>query len=215
MIVYGLTMQGKPEGVPKEVAAWLIERNSRYPNIDFTVDCRDSHPSEVEEFESAARKYSRIYYLTAPFSAGNVLNVLSIIFPYLKQIWIIKIVGGLDSEGKIADRTKTEVIKPLPVQLRAEIAGLPTIPGLPLPSEMERLNKENVVIIRRKDEPPLEKPTEMIPLPSDFRWTSEVTMSGEELSNLPKLLSNPQTRDEILRAYSEKDWETFKRLLKE
>ncbi len=227
MIVYGLTMQGKPEAVPKEVATWLIERNSRYPNIDFIIDCWDPHHSQVEEFETAARKYSRLYYLTSPFSAGNILNVLSVVFSYLKQSWTVRIVGAFnEKENKIAtpeERTgseegeREENIRSLPLVLRAEIAGLPTTPApeLSLPTGMELISKNTAGVTRHEDETPLEKPTEMVPLPPDLRRTSEFSLSGEEIEKFAQhagLLLEPDIQKEAERAFRAKDWKTLKRL---
>ena len=121
MIVYGLRMQGKPEAVPKEVAVWLLERNSHYPNIDFTVDVWEPHQSQADEAAATARLYSRLYQLKSPLD-----GVLIVSFLYLKEYWQIKLVGGLDDERNIADRSKAEDIKPLPARIRNEIAGLPS-----------------------------------------------------------------------------------------
>jgi hypothetical protein len=196
MIVYGLTMQEKPEQVPKEVATWLLERNSRYPNVDFTVECRDPHPSQVEEFVSMARKWSRVFSYSPPdYGIGAVS------FLYLMQCWNVRIIGGLDEEGNIADRSKVEDIQPFSRELRAEIAGLPP--------DFERVGEGMIGIPRQDDDAPLEKPTEMISLPPDLRWTSDVSMSGEEFN---KLLNDPQTKTEAERAIWEKDWEALKRL---
>ena len=152
MIVYGLTMQEKPEQVPKEVATWLLERNSRYPNVDFTVECRDPHPSQVEEFVSMARKWSRVFSYSPPdYGIGAVS------FLYLMQCWNVRIIGGLDEEGNIADRSKVEDIQPFSRELRAEIAGLPP--------DFERVGEGMIGIPRQDDDAPLEKPTEMISLP--------------------------------------------------
>ena len=46
MIVYGLTMQGKSEEIPKEVATWVFDRESKYPNIEFVIDCQNPHSSQ-------------------------------------------------------------------------------------------------------------------------------------------------------------------------
>jgi len=196
MIVYGLTMQEKPEQVPKEVATWLLERNSRYPNVDFTVECRDPHPSQVEEFVSMARKWSRVFSYSPPYYGIGAVSFL-----YLMQCWNVRIIGGLDEEGNIADRSKVEDIQPFSRELRAEIAGLPP--------DFERVGEGMIGIPRQDDDAPLEKPTEMISLPPDLRWTSDVSMSGEEFN---KLLNDPQTKTEAERAIWEKDWEALKRL---
>ncbi len=225
MIVYGLTMQGKTEEIPKEVAIWLFDRNSRYPNIEFIVDCWDPHSSQVEEFETTVRKYSRIYHLTGPFSAGNILNVLTVTFPYLKQAWNVRIVGAFnEKENRVAtqeeragseDGSREEYIRSLPLKLRAEIAGLSTTPTLSLPANMERINRETAAVIRHKDETPPEKPTEMIPFSPDWRWTSELSLSGDEIEKFAesaKLLLDPVIQKKAESAICAKDWEKLKQL---
>ncbi len=213
MIIYGLTMQGKPEAIPKEVATWLFERNSRYPNIDFTVDCWDPHPSQVEEFETVARKYSRLYSFWNKFVSTRVSGVNVVGFPYLNERWSVKIVGGINQKGEIADLIVDEVRKPLPAALRAEIAGLPITPELP--SEVEKINENALGILRKEGDLPLERPTEMIPFPSDFKMTSEFSLSGEEIEKFAQhagLLLEPDIQKEAERALRAKDWETLKRL---
>ena len=196
MIVYGLTMQDRPQEVPKEVGIWLLERNVRYPNVDFTIEYREPYPSEVEELVSMARKYSRIFSYDPPNGGIGMIGFL-----YLTQRWSVRIIGGLDGEGNIADRSKEGSIRAFSKELRAEIAGLP--------SDAKRAGEGVIGIPRQDDDVPLEKPAEMISLPSDLRWTSTVSMSGKELDNL---LSNPDTDIEVKRAIWEKDWETLKRL---
>jgi len=181
MIVYHVTMQGREDAVPKEVAAWLVERNSLYPNIDFSVDCWVPHPAQIEEAAKAARKYERLYHLK---SAND--GVLTVSFPFLQEWWQIRIIGGLDKDGNILDRSK---------------AGLT--------SEAEKLNEKLLVILRKDNNPVLEKPTEMVSIPPDFRWTSEVTMSGEQLNDL---LSDPEVKEQASQAIWGKDWRTLKRL---
>ena len=225
MIVYGLTMQGKTEEIPKEVATWLFDRDSRYPNIEFIVDCWDPHSSQVEEFEATARKYSRLYHLKSPFSAGNILNVSTVTFPYLKQTWNVRIVGAFnEKENRVAtqeeragseDGSREEYIRSLPLKLRAEIAGLSTTPTPSLPAEMERINRETAAVIRHKDETPLEKPTEMIPFSPDWRRTSEFSISGDETEKFveyAKLLLDPAIQKEAESAIRAKDWEKLKQL---
>lgn len=208
MIVYGLTMQGKLEAVPKEVATWLIERNSRYPNIDFIVDCWDPHPSQKAEFESAALKYSRLYLFNGPL--GGVGQVL---FPYLSQSWNVKIVGGLDKKGEIADKSGHNYLEnfgsPLPVALRAEIVAFPDS------SMLEKVSDKVMAVPRKENELALNAPEKLVLLPSDFRWTSEFSLSGEEIEKFAQhagLLLEPDIQKEAERALRAKDWETLKRL---
>ncbi len=208
MIIYGLTMQGKPEAVPKEVTTWLLERNSRYPDIDFIIDCWDPHPSQVEEFETAARKYSRLYSFNGPL--GGVGQIL---FPYLSQSWSVKIVGGLDKKGEIADKSDPNYLEnfggPLPVALRADIVALPDF------STLEKVSDKVMAVPRKENEPVLNAPEELVSLPSDFKMTSEFSLSGEEIEKFAQyvsLLLEPDIQKEAERAIRAKDWETLKRL---
>lgn len=196
MIIHGLGMQGRRDEIPKEVVAFLLERDSLYPNIDFIVDCWEPHPSQVEETEKAARKYSRSYQLVYP--NGGVLLVA---FWYLKQKWSVRIVGGVDEGGNIADREKRDSVRSLTREFRNEIAGIP--------ANVEKLNDIIFAVPRAEGEIVPEKPVDMIMLPPDFHWTSEVSMSGEELGNI---LSNPKIKKEAEHAIWKKDWEKLKHL---
>jgi len=200
MIVYGLTMQGKQEAAPEEVATWLLERNSRYPNIDFTVECSELNPSEKTKWRDEAVKYSRIFVKDEFMHWG----ISEVIFPYLSQIWEVRITGLIDDQGEILNPESPEYMggHKLPPKLRLEIAGVPE-------PELVKMYDHKLGLPRKKHEPVLEEPKVMIPLPHGLRWTSEVSMSGEEFN---KLLSDPRTKEEAERAIWNKDWETLKRL---
>jgi hypothetical protein len=210
MIIYGLTMQGKNDLVPKEVAKWLVERNSRYHKIDFEVNCWEPYPSEKEKLESTARKYSRIYGFNAPLEGVGTVSFL-----YLSQSWIVKIIGGLDKKGEIADKNDPNYLDnfggPLPVPLRAEIVALPDL------STLKKIEDKTMGILRKKNEPVLNVPDEMVSLPPDFRMTSELSISGadfEPFVEFAPLLQeeDPDIREEALRLYYKKDWESLRRL---
>lgn len=213
MITYGLRMQERRDEVPKEVATWLIERNLRYPKINFTVDCHEPHSSQIEEFVFVARRYSRLYVFWRGFVSTRVSGVNIVVFPYLSEQWTVKIVGGINKKGEIADLTIDESRRSLPPSVRAEIAGLPVVANLP--SDMEKVSEDCVGVLRKKDDPPLDRPTEMIPLLADGRYTSKLSLSGEELDYLTKfapLIKNPATREEATTLFYKKDWEALKRL---
>jgi len=200
MIIYGFTMQGKPEELPKEVAAWLLERNSLYPNIDFTVDCWEPSLAEKAKREEEAKKYSRIFVKAQSMGWGISL----VIFPYLSQHWTVKIIGLVNDQGEILDPGSPEYMQGhmLPPKLRFEIAGVPA------PKLLEMYDHK-LGLPRKEDEPALETPEMMISFPPGLRWTSEVSMTGEEFN---RLLSNPETKVEAERAIWEKDWDALKRL---
>jgi len=195
---------------PKEVAEWLVERNSRYPKIDFEINCWEPHPLEKEKLESTARKYSRIYGFNAPL--GGVGEVS---FPYLSQSWVVRIIGGLDKKGEIADKNDPNYLDnfggPLPVSLRAEIVALLDL------STLEKIEDKAMGVLRKENEPVLNVPDEMVSLPPDFRMTSELSISGadfEPFVEFAPLLQDedPNVRGEALRLYYKKDWESLRRL---
>ncbi len=210
MIIYGLRMQGKSNLVPKEVAEWLVERNSRYPKIDFEINCLEPHPSEKEKLESTARKYSKIYGFNAPLRGVGAVS-----FPYLSQYWVVRVIGGLDKKGEIADKNDPNYLDnfggPLPVSLRAEIVALPDL------STLEKIEDKAMGVLRKENEPVLKEPKEFIPLIPDGRYTSELSISGadfEPFVEFVPLLESEDTniREEALRLYYKKDWEALKRL---
>lgn len=197
MIVYGLSMKGRPEEVPSEIAPWLFERNTRYPAIDFTLECSEAHPEQAEEFAGIARQYSQL------FGFSRFGGVSSVTFPYLNEMWHVRIVGGLDPDKNIVNSSFKGEIMPLGDILRNEIAGYSPDKGA------VRLSEEGVGIPRAQNEPVSVKPTSMVPFPSDLRWTSEVSMSGKEFG---ELLTNPKTQSEAEKAIWAKDWKAMERL---
>src|SRR6266481_4560242 len=147
MIIYGLRMQGRKEAVPKAVAAWLLDRNFAYPKIDFEVNCREGEPAQQKELEESAHKYSRVYFMKEALS-----GVSDIIFPYVSQVWSVKIIGGLDKDHNIVDRDSptynpNDIIKPLTLKMRDEIAGLPDR------STLVTLSEKSMALPRGENDP--------------------------------------------------------------
>ncbi len=200
MIVYGLTMQGKKEEFPVKVVAWLLERNSLYLNtIDFTVDVHEVSPEQAEEYKPIAQKYFQIFGLKNPG-----FGILHVSFLYGTESWSVKIVGGLDKEGNLADRSNQEVAMSLGAGRRAEIADFD--------AKAEKISENSFGLLRQPANPLKDKPKEMVSLPPDSRWTSEVSMTGAELGSL---LSDPQTKEQAGHAIWQKDWQTLKCLKEE
>lgn len=226
MITYGFTMQGRPDMVPDEVAVWLLERNNRYPNVEFVVDCDEPSAQQVEEYKKASR-YSRLF-------SGPVGSVRYVSFPYQNQSWRVKIAGGLTNNGKIADLTKlskeeTWDTMMFSKKLRCEIAGLPENAE----TIFEGKSGWTKGIPLGDTEPSRTKPLEFIPLSADGRYTSELTIapvpasghsgsqwkSGHTISHEEFLdvVEGPETgrKKAIMEALSMKDWETARNLLKQ
>ncbi|MBI5135467.1 hypothetical protein HZA86_04530 [Candidatus Uhrbacteria bacterium] len=212
MLIYGITMQGKKEEVPSDVAAWLVDRMKKYPTVDFTID-RDEmtrlSPQHREQTAELMKKFSRFFYPEHKTRGEN--GVLIVVFPYQNEIWSVRITGGLDGEGNIIGRSdpeiNTKLKRPLPAQLRNDIAGL-----------TEEKNIEQVQVggnegfrakVRREDEPLLSEPREFFPLPAELKWLSEMTMSGEQFNNL---MSSPEKKERVVKALYEKDWGALRKL---
>lgn len=199
MIVYGTSLQNKPEEAPQEVAAWLLERVTRYPNIEFKVDCWEPHHSEAEAMAEQARLFSRLFACHAPRQGASV-----VMFPYLRQRWHVKIIGATDRQGNIIDHRAVETggdLLPLSASLRAEIAGMP--------GDAQHIGEKMYGIPRQPGDQVYDLPEQMVPLSPDWRWTSALSLTGEQFNNL---LNEPEIKDDVQRALAAKDWGALKRL---
>jgi hypothetical protein len=207
MIIYGTTMQGKDDVVSKEVAAWLRDRNARYPKIDFKIDYWERPAEQMTEYGKIAKKFVRVY----GFGKQPFFGVLEVRFFYLTQFWTVRIIGGVDKDGNIIDKddpdTGTTEVKPLGPTLRAEIAGIAN--GSEFFHTLVKVGS-NALGLPRNGEA-LADPSEFVPVVADFRKTSALTLSGAEFS---KLMNDPDFADEAQRAVWAKDWKTLKRLKK-
>jgi hypothetical protein len=206
MISYGLTMQDKPHEVPEELAKWILERNARYPNVEFKIDCLDRDRSHVDTNESTTKELVVFYGISG-------LGVTTVTFSYPTQSWSVRTIGGVDSAGNIVSAyADVESVGPLPRDLRAEIAGLPKKTKV-----VSKRPGSTVVVMDSKENPgtPSETPLRMVPLTADVLWTSELSLSGGEfeyLTEFEPLLYNPATREEAIRLFYKKDWEALRRL---
>lgn len=208
MITYGLRMQERADAIPKDVAEWLKERNALYPNINFHVNCWEPSSSEKTEWEENARKYSRIFVKDGGFGWG----ISDVFFPYLDQVWAIKIIGLANEKGEILHPENSEYENgvSLPPHLRFEIAGVP-------PVEMLEKFNHSLGLPRKENEPVLKEPKEFVLFTPDGRWTSELLISGadfEPFVEFAPLLKDedPNIREEALRLYYKKDWKSLRRL---
>ena len=197
MIVYGLNMQGKKDEVPVEVAQWLLERNPSYLNtIEFQINADPVRPEHASQYEPIAQKYSRLFSHTAPMG-----GILAVTFPYRTEIWHVRIVGGTNEDGSLTDRTQSATVLPLSAKQRAEIAGWD--------QSAVQVDEKNTGFLRQADDPLKDHPASMVALPADLRWTSELSLTGQELGDL---LTDPTIADQVGRAILSKDWATLRRL---
>ncbi len=208
MISYGLTMQGKPDKVPAEVAVWLLERNELYPNIKFTIEVDDVAKNDASQREELRVKYARLFG-----GHPTLRRPMGTTFLYPHQNWYVRIVGGLDEDGNIADMTQGHVHSGLSPELRREITEMPE------DAELISIDTDNESWATfgkpfKNGESPLEGPTEYILMEADERWSSELTMSAAEIVDI---IEGPYTerKEALARAISDKDWETARQLLKQ
>lgn len=207
MIIYGISMQDKPHQVPEEVAVWLLEQNVRYPNIDFKIDYSEFAGAETEEVR---KKYSRTWNGAPTGLSGHGVGTVG--FLYLRETWFIKIIGGLDAEGNIADMSiardsddPKRSIAGLSAELRAEISTMPPL------EDLEEISEKLYGLPRKQGESVQERGT-LIEVPADMSWKSDFMISGAELADL--FHGQPSERKtQIVEALSRKDYETAKRLL--
>lgn len=207
MITYGLTMQGKPDKVPAEVAVWLFEHNDRYPNIKFEVGVWEFQTEEEAKKHAKMRQeYARLWRVRT-----KVNEPMVVAFPYPGLEWFVRIIGGLDENGNIVDLTKEYVKTGLTPELRRKIAEMP--------DDVELVSKDDdswatVGVQFKNGDTPIEEPIEYIEIDPAQRWTSELTMSAAKIVDL---VDGPQTERKraLVKAISEKDWENARRLLKQ
>lgn len=200
MITYGLTMQGKKQEVPAELAAWLLERESQYhTTIEFEVGFQKVRPEHAAKYEPIAEKYFQLFGVRHPMA-----GILTVSFLYRTEIWFAKIIGGLDEGNNLVDRRFGGTVKPLGMLKREEISGwTPTA---------EFIEPQGSGLRRKTDNPLLDQPRILVSLPGNSHWTSQFSMTGQELD---RLLQNPETRTQAGQAIWQKDWETLRRLKKE
>ena len=148
-------MQNREPKIPKEIAEWIRERMAKYPpDVDFQIDytTTEQHPLEQrEQYQELVKKYSRLYFMRGT-------GVMSVNFLYLNESWYVKIMLGVDKDGKILaendplyngkfDHQRTN-------QLRNEIAGLPA------EDKTEKIQESTLGEKRDENNPVLETPKE-------------------------------------------------------
>ncbi len=156
MIVFGPFHQNVDGRVPREVAEWLTDRNTRYPETTFQLNRRETPDAERAEMDPIVQKYSR------SFINGNMPGVSLVVFYYYAEVWTIRIIGYLDEKQ------------------RNEIAQLPD------PSELERGNAKTLLQKRRSDQPALERPTDLLTLRPDEETVSSFSTTGEAINQANK-----------------------------
>jgi len=142
--------------------------------------------------------------------SAHMCGLSGVNFPYPGQNWSIRIIGGVDKDGNIVDVNAEKSAGGFSPELRREISGIP--------ENVELVSQESewwatVGVPFKSDEAPI-TPTEYVPLDADGRWTSELTMSPDEILDV---VDGPRTerKEALVKAISEKDWETARRLLKQ
>lgn len=185
MISFGLTMQDRANELPAEVAIWLLERNDRYPGVDFRVEYWDVHDDDVEEHTKKWQRFSRLLRLRGRNEP------LMICFMYPRQKWGVRIIALLTPEK------------------RREIAQMPEYA-----EEISRDDYGVTLGIPLKSNEAPNDRVEFVPVEPHMYMTSSLSMSGAELLDLVSG-SRDKHKDAILKAMSEKSWDEAKKLLKQ
>lgn len=80
--------------MPKEVAAWLHDRDSKYPKAEFAVFRFEISQSQRMEHELHAKQYSVFYGSSGGEGMGQI------VFYYLSSAWNIRVVGDFSVEER-------------------------------------------------------------------------------------------------------------------
>jgi hypothetical protein len=188
MINFGITLQDRPNELPLEVALWLLERNEKYPDVQFKVDFFDigGMPDGYPEKHEALRlQFSQLIHMRA----NN--DPLTVVFMYPGQNWSMRIIGNLTPE----ERREIAQIPEDVVEIPRDEPGNPTM-GVPF----------------RSDERPVED-IEFVPVEPDMHMTG-FAVSAAEFQDIV-LGERTERKEAIMQAMSEKNWEKAKGLLKQ
>ncbi|MCU0653038.1 MAG: hypothetical protein MUD10_02155 [Candidatus Pacebacteria bacterium] len=179
-IIFGASMQGRKRAVPKELYLWLSERNQKYSNIRFQIEVFEPINEEEKDVYARQSKYSIIYN-------RKILGVSAVIFPFVGARWIVRIIGGRDGKGNIAEPGKST--SALGIVLRREISGFPADPT----PDMEQIDRFVWGVVRKESDKVSQK-SEMVVLAPDGEWASEFSVTGQQLKDIVE-----SHRDELKR----------------
>lgn len=188
MINFGITLQDRPNELPLEVAVWLLERNEKYPDVQFKVDffdirgLPDNYPGK---HEALRLQFAQLIHMRA----NN--DPLTVTFMYPGQNWGIRIIGNLTPEErrKIADMPDDVM------EVHRDERGNPTM-GVPFKSN---------------ENPP--EGIELVSVEPDMHMTGFV-VSAAEFQDIV-LGERTERKEAIMQAMTEKNWEKAKELLKQ
>jgi hypothetical protein len=192
MITLGLGLQDT-DSVPEEIAKWVEEKNSKYPNITFKIDKRIPTTEEIEtENREFAEKYQVVF--TGFHGDAKEKGVSGVSFLYGKESWSVKLVGSVNGKDEIHDPYSApkegEVMKPLPAELRNEIVGFDPnkLERIEIKGREDRGTKDSVVYGEsRLTENPLQEHAQALrEVDIEGRDTSAFSLSGKELKEVVK-----------------------------
>lgn len=206
MITLGVYLQHTDE-IPKEVAEWLVERNAKYPGVNFIVDRHEvrevDRPIEERGMRNVREQYAKWFGPFGTFADAEHFSVLTVGFLYGQETWIVRITGVVNEKGEIKN-TQTveegEKTTPLPPKLRNEIAGFDPKANEWLGDSWERLYPEGgrkaMYAERRSEATPFrERPEAFTKVEWDFRKTG-LTMTGKEFMDA---VNDPERREVLER----------------
>lgn len=185
MIVFGYTLQDLPRQLPAEVALWVLERDSLYPEVDFRIQYSIVHDDERELNEEMRNKFA----YTIQCRGGGV--PMGVTFRYPDSTWHVQIIGDLSGSERVKIGIGSEKV----TEVENPYGGNPYLG----------------VQFSDGSKAPLE--TEMLPVePHIFEEGFQIT--GAELLDVVSN-SQTERNAALLQAMTEKNWEEAKRLLKQ
>jgi len=192
MIILGLQLQNTDK-VPEKIAAWVEERNEAFPDIKFEINKYTPPAEEIgREGRTLVKDYQRSFSGSGSYGDSAKSGVLFVSFFYGKEIWSVKITGGINENRDIRNMFTLpegeKIVRPLPPELRNKIAGFEAenYRRLEIKGQPERGVKDSVVYVEvRSHENPLTDHAEHLrEINWEARQTSTLSMTGSELGEM-------------------------------
>lgn len=196
MITLGSSLQNTDE-IPTEIAAWIVERDHLFPDVNFIVEkyeIRDvDKPAEENGHRAIREKFVKVFYPRFKITDLKKFGVLQVSYLFGQETWTVRIVGGITKEGKVRHSLNIkegEEIIGLTPEMRDQIAGFrPEDYELQEHVSIQGDQKEHHFFYgeRRTEKTPLiEYPLEKVSVEWDFRKTAVLSMSGKEFKEACK-----------------------------
>ena len=194
MISLDINIQDREE-VPAEIADWVAPRNASFPGVDFRIGRSTPVIKEQEqEQRELATNYAITFHGFGEEGGDSVKSgVLTVSFQYGSESWYVRIIGGVTESGEykaMANSAPGEIKKPLPAEVRNEIAGFKPeqLSRFIIEGKEDRGTKDAVIYGKKRtaDNPLIDRPEALKLVEWEARMTSALSMTGAELDEMAK-----------------------------